>query len=1196
MVVDFSRIDLREQPVLILKNASGVPIGTLGSALNIRADIKYNEASVLEFNLPAQVDGKDTPYYKSVVGMRIVDLQDIGQFILMNPKETGDGVKKTKACKAYSLEYEFTFKKVTLENATYNFWNPVTPDSTLLGILLELMPSWSVGSVDSALVGKYRTFEVSDENVYNFIKGTVQQSYNCIFDFDTYARKINVRDASSAVATNPIYISNANLAKEITVEENTEEIVTRLDVNGAEGVNIRDVNPAGTNQIVNLDYFMTTDNFDGALINKYYAWKKSYEDYQLPYYNLSIEYSLQVMRKATEGAALVELQGELTSLENQQAVIIQSIGRGLDTQKSLDNINATIKAKQAEIKAKQKEIDSIDAQAQSIFKQLADINRLVKFETYFTSAEFLALNRYIKDDALSESSFVAEETCSYTDDDIGNPLTNAAFSVSGAKITYVTNSSGKDIYDIKGGSLSCGFTGGEIIRAAFERSSDNSFVMTAYLGNGTTADRKYPTACLSLTGTVSSVKDDLKVETDMPEMKTGTSLSLTVKSGYLYFTLNTSEYEKRAVAWELFEYGNEILKKISQPSYKFSVSTANFLCLEDFENFKNRLRHGEKLYIGISEDETLAPICTGAKFNYDAINELELEFSDTYTSGDSSFLLADLLEQSVSMGKSVDLSKFSYSAFIDSGANTKVRDFMTTALDVAKNAIISSREQAITWGDSGIRLRKWTSDAHDAYEPQEVWMNNNSILMTNNNWSTAEIAIGQFRDANLGDCWGIVAPNIVGTLLAGNNLVIESAKKDGGVAVFKVDAEGCVLHNSTLSVTNDKISSHILLDPDHGFMIGKYPLTTIDGKIDDSKKLFFADTKGNLTLKGTIYASDGEFTGKITALSGYIGQPSAGWAIGSTYIYNAKPSFSSTAEGIYIGTDGFSLGNATSYIRGNRNGYLLANNVSLTGNITAKSGNIGGCEIQNGVLKVGNANITSLNASKITAGTMSADRISGGTIDATNVTIKNLNASNITSGSINANNIAITNLNASNITTGTLNCSNITVKNLRADSITVGQLTASQISGLPASQITSGQFATTRIPELNCSKITSGTFDPVRIPNLSCSKITSGTLDPVRIPNLSADKITSGSLSANRISGGTLSGCSISIGSAFYVSSTGYVRMNIDTFNVYSSDDRRYHSGQTFDMTVVRNVTAAVVVSKIVLRFVQGICTGWFSG
>lgn len=101
MVVDFSKIDLREPPMLILKNTTDVPIGVLGYAMNITADIKYDEASVIEFNLPAQVDGEPTPYYDAVIGMRIVELQNIGQFILVNPKETGDGVKKIKACKGY---------------------------------------------------------------------------------------------------------------------------------------------------------------------------------------------------------------------------------------------------------------------------------------------------------------------------------------------------------------------------------------------------------------------------------------------------------------------------------------------------------------------------------------------------------------------------------------------------------------------------------------------------------------------------------------------------------------------------------------------------------------------------------------------------------------------------------------------------------------------------------------------------------------------------------------------------------------------------------------------------------------------------------------------------------------------------------------------------------------------------------------
>lgn len=117
-------------------------------------------------------------------------------------------------------------------------------------------------TVDNSLIGKYRTYEVSDENLYNFIKNTLQQSYSCIFDFDTYNRVINVKDVSSTVPTNPLYISLDNLAKEITIEEDTESIITRLDVNGAEGVDIRDVNPTGNNKIINLDYYMTTDNFD----------------------------------------------------------------------------------------------------------------------------------------------------------------------------------------------------------------------------------------------------------------------------------------------------------------------------------------------------------------------------------------------------------------------------------------------------------------------------------------------------------------------------------------------------------------------------------------------------------------------------------------------------------------------------------------------------------------------------------------------------------------------------------------------------------------------------------------------------------------------------------------------------------------------------------------------------------------------
>lgn len=1189
MVVDFSKIDLHEPPILILKNSAMSPIGVLGYAMNITADIKYNETSEITFDIPAQVDGVLTPFYKSVIGMRIVELQDVGQFILVNPEETSDGVKTIKSCKGYSLEYEFTFKKISMESATYNFWNPVTPDSTLLGIILEMMPSWSVGEVDDSLIGKYRTFEVSDENLYNFIKDTAQNSYNCIFDFDTFNRKINVRDASSVLPTNPVYISNNNLASEISVEEDTESIVTRLDVNGADGVDIRDVNPSGTNQIINLDYFMTTDNFDQELIDKYYKWKKEYEDAQLPYYNLSVEYALQVMRKTTEQAALVELETERTVLENEQAVTIQSVALDIQDQATLDDVNQRIAAKQAEIDAKSVEIQEIEKKASEIYKELIAFNKQTNFKSYFTEEEYLQLDRYLKDDAVSESSFVTQTTDTYDAEDIGNAVENKAIAISDASITYVKHATDKSIYDIKGGRIKADFVDAEIISAALERSQNDSFILTAYLASGESSGREFPKGCISLTGTLSSLTSDLSEAGDGSGLGEGTKLNITVKDGYMYLTFNTSEYEKRAVAWDLFEYGNEILEKVSQPSYTFDVTSANFLALEEFESFKNSLRSGEKLYVGISEDETLAPICVGVQIDYNSPADLTMEFSDTYVSGDSSFLLADLLEQSVSMGKTVDLSKYTYSAFMDSGASTKVKDFMNAALDVSKNAIMSSQAQAISWGDSGIRLRKWTDDTHTAYDPKQVWMNNNSILMTKDNWSTAELAIGNFKDDNLGDCWGVVAPNIVGTLLAGSNLVIESAKEDGGVAVFKVDADGCALHNSSISVTNSvtnadgstKSTTQILLDPTNGFIIGKYPLYNTDGTINDDQKVFYADTDGNLTLKGTVYATDGEFTGKITATSGYIGNNTLGWTIGDSAIYNGKATFGIPGAGIYLGTDsiqhingGLALGDGTNYILAHENGLLEANNVNLTGKITATSGNIGGCTISNGVLKVNSANIDSLDASVITSGTMSADRIDGGTIS----------GDLIYGGTIDGDDVKIKNLNASYIKSGTLDCDDITVKNFSADSITAGTLTADYIGGLPASRITSGVFATARIPDLKADKITAGTLD--------CNAVT--------LKNLSAEDISTGSLSADRISGGTLTGVAINIGSGkFKVTSGGYVQLNIRSFSVYSSKKVGtygigYHEGQTFQMQVARRVVAGVA-SYINLVFVQGVCCGWTS-
>lgn len=1052
MRVDFTNLDLKEKPLIILKNASGEPIGMLGRAFNISVDIKYNETSMIEFDVPKEADGEATPFYDMVIGMRIVDLCDIGQFILMNPVEHTEGGKIIKSCKGYSLEYEFTYKRITLENSTYNFWNPTTPDATIMGIVMKLMPSWRIGYIDDNLVGKYRTYEVSDENLYNFLKDTIQTSYGCIFEFDTYTRTVNAISTASKVAEQPIFISNLNLGKSLSIEENTEDIVTRLDVNGAEGVGIREVNPTGTNQIINLDYFMNTSNFSQDLIDKYYNWQSEFDAAQRHYYNLSILYALRMTSIATEEAKLKELEEEHTSIENELAVALQAIAAGLGNQSDVQVANNKLQGKIFEISNQKSVVQGIKLQAEQILSEMKSINNALAFEKYFTEEEQLQFDKYLKDSSVSESSFVLRETKSYEDEDLGLKLTEgSSVEVYETTATYISTSSGGRIYDMTGGKINSNFTSGTIISAVLEVESDGrTFMFTAYMANGqsignesdTDTSHAFPRACISLTGTLAgSIFSDVT-----GDQVIGKFVSFSVNDGYLYFTMDTSEYERRYVAWDLYNYGKDILEKISQPSFKFEITSGNFLCLDDFVKFKNALELGKKVYVALNDDSTLSPICIGVKFSYENISDLVLEFGNSYTSRDTSFLLADLLEQSVSMGKNIDLSKYNYSAFIDSGASTNVRDFMNAALDVSKNAIISSKEQAISWGDSGIRLRKWRDEAKTEYDPKQVWMNNNCIMMTKDNWSSAEIAIGNFYDENLGECWGIVAPNIVGTLLAGNNLVIESVKQDGGVAVFKVDAEGCFLHNSNISVTSDSTNSQILLNPEHGIMIGKYPLIGNDGTVNSANRTFYADSNGNLTLKGTIYAENGEFTGKVTATSGYIGLPGFGWTITQNAIYNGKSYFNDTTTGVYIGTDGISLGGGYGgIIQMTPAGNLVATNAQISGSITATSGYIGGCYIIDGVLRITDANILTLSASKITA--------------------------------------------------GYLDCSNITVANLSADSITTGTLNGWLVGDLDASKITSGVFSEERIPYISADKIYTG--------YLSADRIYGGTLSgcEIRIGN-----------------------------------------------------------------------------------------------
>lgn len=1033
MVVKFADLDCMSPPTMILRNLDGTPIQTLGYAFGVELDLNYNEVSTLSFQLPKYVDGKKTPHYDEVVGLRIVDVLGCGQFVLVDPQENDEEPKCIKTCKAYSLEYEFAKKNIYLEGGTYNFFdgtNTHNPD-TIIGRILERMPDWTA-DIDVALTGKYRTFDDINKKIYDFIKSDLQQKYGCIFDFDTYTRTVRVRSVETPVSQKPVYLSSDALVKKIDIQEDSDSIVTCLDVYGGDGVDIRSVNPTGTNKIYNLDYFMNTVNFPQETIDKWHAWEEAVEAARDEYYQITISYNMKLMEILMAQADLEELNTALQVLINERATTIayqnaypyESTPYGVRT---LAEVNADISAKEAEIAAQNTVIESLRETALTIDEDRREINDSLAFAEFFTQSELEVLNRYFIEDSMEDSSFVMRNAITYDSQDLNTEIKAGTDLLLSSAFEKVADD-GTDVYSFTGGRVAIGSLDSEMIRGTMTyKPADNSFLFTAYLNSGeigsdgsaafytwrdavpdditeikkyiynkrwqngnksilvkipggatklelelnagaetgyyallasddTTGNASFATDYtdrVSYTGTISvDIPEDAQylwvylatssadispsrisfgtpmereesdymsgnltisgTATRSSAGSSGQTLTLTISGGRLYFTENATEYERHQIEWELMEHAGGVLREHAGPTYSFTVDAVNFLALDEYLSFHRALTLGERVYLNI-DDEILTPYVVRVHLAFDDPTSFQIEFSNSYTSFDRSFALAKLLDQSVSMGKTLDYKSGMYSAFVNSGASSRVQDFMNSALDVAKNHVLSSGQQAITYDDTGIRVRKWADGDHETYSPEEIWMVNNMMVFTDDAWESAKMAVGKIFDPNLqgkyqktgdrernegktyytdtdgtvwnpdgsipwstnlyemntdGKAYGIAAPYIVGTMIAGQNLVIDSVKPDGTNSVFRVDGSGASLYNANFKVFNER--GQVVLDPELGIGIGKGTNLNPDIITDDGTNRewndnarFWVDTSGNIHFAGTLEGADGRFTGEL---------------------------------------------------------------------------------------------------------------------------------------------------------------------------------------------------------------------------------------------------------------------------------------------------------------------------------------------
>lgn len=929
-----------EQPVLFLNTLTGVPICPIVDRAHLTAKFKYNDVSEISFDVADKilVDGEwqENPCFDELRGMRTIFMEPYGVFLLVNPSISDDGIQRIKNCTAYSLEYELNYKTMPAIEGTFLFHDPTgTNENAMTAIILEQIPNWSIGHVDTTVATRYRTFDNSTDSLYSFMMNTLQDSYGCVFLFDTRRRQIHIYDMDKAVKNIPMYLSKNNLLMNQSIEELSDEIVTCLSVYGAEDTSIASVNPLGGDKMYNLNYFIEIGDIDKTIGDKWKLWQENFDTYQTIFASLFSQYYNNLMIYNTQNSFLTDLQGELDALEHVLDTYKTDVGG--DHAAEIEEQNKLIEAKKAEVADQQAIVDDAQNTMDFSIQSMTDISALCQFEKFFTEDELKVLNAYIKEDTLQDETYVAE----YIDGDVSvankvaadNPysisITEANLykaenyknlteeeieklkkdgNMSDAdieKLIEVTNNIaqthlGWNFFNISYGKLNISDNSGTFALSGLlvnstlsykeEANEDGSHecVVTFSIDSPTYGEEDPDSAVFVVSGTCK----DISYTDHTEDLERVDDMSLTITSGIVSLTCDTSVYQRQNIIQDLYDYGKNTLHDLAYPAYEFDVDSGNFMWNADYAQFKENIELGAGINLEFKDGFYLSPILIEMDVNFDDATDFKLIFGNKIHSINPEFKLADTIGKAAKTSSSLSSSKFTYKAFANSTVQNDVEKLISDALDVAKNAIINSNGQNVIIDDGGIHLIKIIDRVTGEKDPCEIRLVNNQIVFTDDGWDSAKLAIGKIMTDPNADVYtmGVVAESLIGNIIIGNKLTIESTGTDPItgetlVKLFKVDENGAFLRNSIIAMEGSK-GNKMLFDPNFGCAYGdKTTFYDEDGtlkygfmnytdpenlviKFDDNGfpvgSSFFYDIDNNKAyFRGDIYAQNGYFKGDV---------------------------------------------------------------------------------------------------------------------------------------------------------------------------------------------------------------------------------------------------------------------------------------------------------------------------------------------
>lgn len=1076
MISSFDRYKQVESPDMYLCN----PDKRLICAINgedRHLTLRFNDLSELTFTVP-KIKGTENNY-NLIETKRLIFVDKIGWFQIENAEETSEGDRSSKNVTALSHQYMFKNRGFVTEERTYMFYNPNDPlddkyksknKSALpsvigqlnkqLGIKVELNrfdiePSedkmdWTIIYIDPILYFRSKSYnamyEPSDnaENIcrgfeadkelngYDFMVNKVEKAFEVVFEFDFLYHTIKVKTLEDITRPTNIYLSFENVVNSLKVKEDSENIVTVMSCNGGD-LNVRSVNPMGTNYLVNFDYYKKRKSDDGELeypwmskelIDALDEWEQEFEKWQkddserighersysslvgelqelyieklqsdekIQYANLKLK-DLQAARDQhlSGEVALESSDGYITAETVQIGECSLLSGSGFADSHFEDNVTIRGYPKAPTLKKTENGqyfqflVSGVTGMPKRFILNFIDSTNTEDNDTipfYFMDGNNKS---YCKLNVKSEVGVVKDSNGNFAKSG-SVEIKNVTFKVSssggifsielpnGETISrsqsnsyFIYNETRYRIVEGADGIVSvyCFFVSGfDRYTIYSEMGGDNGWcsVWENHINFGLIPEND------RLQSDIEAIEKEMKYINGQCNIETfiqnrGQKLydelsDYWVEGNYSNDNIkvfdNTTMSERIELAKELMEVGKKDLEKCAQPQFEMSVDAIDFIRIYEFRQFTKELALGKVVTIEKSEGIYYRPALMTMEYDLDSSDSFSMTFSNASRPGDTAMTFADLIKESASTSRNVTANWSNLTDY------TRNKDSITSLIEEPLNRALRSAKknmaaQAFVIDDTGILGRKYDTDfdgAKGTFSPEQVRIVNNTILFTDDNWTTASLALGKTENG-----YGLVAGVLVGELILGEKISIGSnservtitdqgilIKNESGDAVFEADQDGNVILKGTVYAT--------------------------DGE-----------------FKGTVYATGGEFTGKIKAKEGQIG----GYTIDETSLTSGNVGMSSdTDKGSIAFWAGGSIAADASF------------SVTNDGYLKATSGMIGGLKIAaDGSLNTDNFSIRNLTRTEngVTR-TETTLILSGGgngtTIDTTSIKTSNITVDNI---------------------------------------------------------------------------------------------------------------------------------------------------------------------------------------------------------